>query len=90
MGLIIKIYRLQNTNKQGSTIFRINPHKDFSPTYTIVSSELKERIQLAVKRALPILQWAQAVKATAIQIAEPFGPAAVVSKKLVIDEQSVA
>lgn len=64
--------------------------KDFSSAYTIVNSELQERIQLAVKRALPILQWVQTVKATAIQTAEPFKPDAVVSQKPVTVQQSVA
>lgn len=64
--------------------------KDFSPAYTIVSTELQDRIQLAVNRALPILQWAQTVKATAIQTTEPFESAAIVSQKLVTNIQSVA
>ena len=64
--------------------------KDFSPAYTITSPQLQERIQLAVKRALPILHRSQTIKINPIQIAEPLEPAVVVSKKLVIDEQSVA
>lgn len=64
--------------------------KDFNPAYTIVSTELQDRIQLAVNRALPILQWAQTVKATAIQTTEPFESAASVSQKLVTNIQSVA
>lgn len=64
--------------------------KDFSPAYTIVSTELQDRIQLAVNRSLPILQWAQTVKATAIQTTEPFESAAIVSQKLVTNIQSVA
>ena len=61
--------------------------KDFSPAYTIVSTELQARIQLAVTRALPILQWVQDVKATAIQIAEP---AAIISNNSLNFQQSVA
>ena len=61
--------------------------KDFSPAYTIVSTELQARIQLAVTRALPILQWVQDVKATAIQIAEP---AAIISNNSLKFQQSVA
>lgn len=34
--------------------------KDFTPEYTVKSEQLKERITLAVARALPILEWAPA------------------------------
>jgi FMN reductase len=34
--------------------------KDFTPEYTIKSEQLKDRITLAVARALPILEWAPA------------------------------
>ncbi|GAB3042404.1 FMN reductase [Acinetobacter apis] len=34
--------------------------KDFTPEYTIQSEQLKERINLAVERALPILEWVPA------------------------------
>ncbi|KAA8735573.1 FMN reductase [Acinetobacter qingfengensis] len=34
--------------------------KDFTPEYTVKSEELKQRITLAVARALPILEWAPA------------------------------
>lgn len=64
--------------------------KDFSPAYTIASPQLQERIQLAVKRALPILQRTQAVKATLIQATEPFESAAIVSQKPITLQQSVA
>ena len=64
--------------------------KDFSPAYTIASPQLQERIQLAVERALPILQKAQAVKATLIQATEPFESAAIVSQKPIPLQQSVA
>jgi FMN reductase len=43
--------------------------KDFSPEYTVQSEQLKQRILLAVARALPILEWAPAKgrRAQAIQ-----------------------
>ncbi|MBF7688852.1 FMN reductase [Acinetobacter rathckeae] len=34
--------------------------KDFTPQYTLQSEQLKQRITLAVARALPILEWAPA------------------------------
>ncbi len=34
--------------------------KDFTPEYTVCSEQLRERIILAVARALPILEWAPA------------------------------
>lgn len=64
--------------------------KDFSPAYTVTSPQLQERIQLAVKRALPVLQRAQAVKATAIQTTKPFESTDVVSQKTITLQQSVA
>ena len=64
--------------------------KDFSPAYTITSPQLQERIQLAVERALPILQRVQEVKATAIQNTKPSGYAVIVSQKPVNNHQSVA
>lgn len=64
--------------------------KDFSPAYTVTSPQLQERIQLAVKRALPVLQRAQAVKATAIQTTKPFESTDVVSQKTIPLQQSVA
>lgn len=64
--------------------------KDFSPAYTVTSPQLQERIQLAVKRALPVLQRAQAVKATAIQTTKPFESTDVVSQKPITLQQSVA
>lgn len=62
--------------------------KDFSPAYTVASPQLQERIQLAVKRALPILQRVQAVKA--IEATEPFESADTVSQTLITLQQSVA
>ena len=64
--------------------------KDFNPAYTITSPQLQERIQLAVERALPILQRVQEVKATAIQNTKPSGYAVIVSQKPVNNHQSVA
>lgn len=64
--------------------------KDFSPAYAITSPQLQERIQLAVERALPILQRVQEVKATAIQNTKPSGYAVIVSQKPVNNHQSVA
>lgn len=64
--------------------------KDFSPAYTITSPQLQERIQLAVERALPILQRVQEVKATAIQNTKPSGYAVIVSQKPINNHQSVA
>lgn len=34
--------------------------KDFTPEYTVSSQQLRDRIVLAVARALPILEWAPA------------------------------
>ncbi|HCT74694.1 MAG TPA: FMN reductase [Psychrobacter sp.] len=64
--------------------------KDFSPAYTIANPQLQERIQLAVKRALPVLQRSQVVKATAIQTTEPVESADIVSQKHIPFQQSVA
>lgn len=64
--------------------------KDFSPAYTIASPQLQERIQLAVKRALPVLQRSQVVKATATQTTEPVESADIVSQKHIPFQQSVA
>lgn len=64
--------------------------KDFSPAYTITSPQLQERIQLAVERALPILQRIQEGKATAIQNTKPSGYAVIVSQKPINNHQSVA
>lgn len=64
--------------------------KDFSSAYTIASPQLQERIQLAVKRALPILQRAQAVKATTIQATKSFESTDIVSQKRLPLQQSVA
>ncbi|MBF7684451.1 FMN reductase [Acinetobacter sp. B10A] len=43
--------------------------KDFTPEYTLHSEQLKQRITLAVARALPILEWAPAkgIRATALE-----------------------
>ncbi len=67
--------------------------KDFSSTYKVSNSQLQKRIQLAVKRALPVLQRAQMVKATTTQVAESFESfesADTVSQKFITLQQSVA
>ena len=54
--------------------------KDFNPDYSVASTPLRERIILAVARALPILQWApakgkraQALKAKTAQANQQLG-----------------
>lgn len=64
--------------------------KDFSPTYTIDSPQLQERIKLAVARALPILQWSQSAKTTSTQVTEPFEATPLASKQPLNAQQSVA
>src|SRR5690606_24002439 len=63
--------------------------KDFTPEYTIHSELLRDRITLAVARALPILEWAPAkgqraevVKEKTIQASQNLG----INKQIEQDE----